>query len=235
MVKYSRISLARKKELEKPDEIIGSLRKLFAYIVNHRIQVTMGLGVLLTAMIAFAAIRYFSKIAESKAYAMLDQGMAKYKLLLTEKGPVKASKETAEELKSLLKEYPGTSAAGCAEIRLANIYCSAEEYDNAIILYEKAAVFFEKNSLFRNLILAGLGRCHDAKGNKSKAIEYFEMIIKDGEALPADEALFHLGRIYAEMGEHQKSLDAYTKIISDHADSIYAAIARENAAIGGKP
>jgi len=229
MVKYSRVSLARKRELEKPDEIIGSLRKLFAYIVNHGMQVAVCLGILLIAIIVFAAIQYFSKATESKAYTLLDQRMTRYNSLLTEKGPIKASQEVAEELESLLKEYPRTSAARFTEISLANVYYSAEEYDKAIALYKKAAAFFERNSLFRNLIYAGLGRCYDAKGNKPKAIEYFEMIIKDNGALLADEALFNLGRIYAEMGEHNKSSDAYKKIISGHGDSIYMAIARENA------
>ena len=56
------------------------------------------------------------------------------------------------------------------------------------------------------------------------------MIIKDNGALLADEALFNLGRIYAEMGEQNKSTDAYKKIISSHGDSMYIAIAKENAA-----
>jgi tetratricopeptide (TPR) repeat protein len=230
MVKYSRISLARKRELEKPDEIIGSLQKLFNYIVNHGTQVAVYLGVLLTAIIIFSAIQYFSKAAESKASTLLDQEMTAYNLLSTEKKPVKAAQEAAGKLESLIKEYPRTAAARFAEINLANIYYAAEKYDKAITLYEKAAVHFERNSLLRNLIYAGLGRCYDAKGNKSKALEYFEMILKDKEALIADEALFNLGRIYEEMGEHKKSSDAYNKIISSHGNSIYVAIAREKGA-----
>ncbi len=230
MVKYSRVTLARKKELEKPDEIIGNLQKFFAYIVKHGFQVAAGLGVLLTALVVFAAIRYFSEAAESKASALLDQEMAKYNSLLNEKGPVEASREAAEKLESIANEYPGTAAAGFTEINLANMYYSAEQYDKAITRYEKAATYFDRSPLFRNLIYAGLGRCHEAKGNKPKAAAYFEMVVKDHGAILADEALFNLGRIYAEMGEQNKSLDAYKKIISNHGDSIYVAIARENAA-----
>jgi len=230
MVKYNRVPLARKKELQKPDEIIGSLRKFFEYIVNHGLQVAVSFGVLLTAIIVFAAIRYFSETAESKAYTLLDQGMTKYNSLLNEKGPVKASQEATGELESIVNEYPRTAAARFAEINLANIYYSAEKYDKAIILYEKAAAYFDWNSLFRNLIYAGLGRCYEAKGDKPKAAGYFEMVIKDNGALLADEALFNLGRIYAEMGEQKKSADAYQKIISSHGDSIYIAIAKENGA-----
>ncbi len=230
MVKYNKVSLARKKELEKPDEIIGGLRNFFEYIVTHGLQVAVCMGVLLTAIIVFAAMQYFSVVAESKASALLDKGMTKYGSLLNEKGPVKASQEAAGGLESIVNEYPRTAAARFTEINLANIYYSAEEYDKAITLYEKAAAYFDRSSLFRNLIYAGLGRCHEAKGDKPKAAEYFEMIIKDNGALLADEALFNLGRIYAEMGEQNKSTDAYKKIISSHGDSIYIAIAKENAA-----
>ncbi|MFO7558328.1 MAG: tetratricopeptide repeat protein [Desulfobacterales bacterium] len=230
MVKYSRVSLARKKELEKPDEIIGNLQKFFAYIVKHGFQVAVGLGVLLTVIAVYAGIRYFSEAAEGKASALLDQEMTKYNALLNEKGPVKASQEAAGKLESIATEYPGTAAAGFTELNLANMYYAAGEYDKAITRYEKAATCFDQSPLFRNLIYAGLGRCHEAKGNRPKAAAYFEMVVKDTGALLADEALFNLGRIYAEMGEQNKSLDAYKKIISNHGDSIYAAIARENAA-----
>jgi tetratricopeptide (TPR) repeat protein len=228
MVKYNRVPLARKKELQKPDEIIGSLRKLFEYIINHGFQVAVSLGVLLTAIIVFAAIRYFSEAAEGKAYTLLDQGMTKYNSLLNEKGPVKASQEAAEKLESIVNEYSRTAAARFAELNLANIYYAAEKYDQAITMYEKAAAYFDRNPLFRNIIYAGLGRCYEAKGNKPKAAEYFEMVVKDNGALLADEALFNLGQIYAEMGEQNKSADAYKKIISNHGDSIYIAIAKEN-------
>jgi tetratricopeptide (TPR) repeat protein len=230
MVKYNRVPLARKKELQKPDTVIQHLRKVFEYIVRHGVKVAASFGILLTAIIVFAAIRYFSAAAESKAYTLLEQGMKNYHALSDEKGAVEASRDAAGKLESIIDEYPGTTAARFAEFNLANIYYAAEKYNKAITLYEKAAVYFEQHSLFRNLSYAGLGRCYEAKGNKLKAAEYFEMIAKDDKAILADEALAHLGRIYAELGKQHKSRDAYHKIISGHGDSIYAAIARENGA-----
>jgi TolA-binding protein len=42
-----------------------------------------------------------------------------------------------------------------------------------------------------------------------------------------DEALFNLGRLYAAMGENEKSTAAFKKIVSDYTDSIYIELARE--------
>jgi tetratricopeptide (TPR) repeat protein len=53
------------------------------------------------------------------------------------------------------------------------------------------------------------------------------MIVSQSGGIMKDEALFNLGRLYAAMGENEKSLMAFKKIISDYSDSIYVELARE--------
>ena len=42
-----------------------------------------------------------------------------------------------------------------------------------------------------------------------------------------DVALFNLARLYNEEGNKEKGTEAYKKILSDHADSIYIEIVKE--------
>ena len=41
------------------------------------------------------------------------------------------------------------------------------------------------------------------------------------------EAFFNLGRLYADVGQSDKSVDAFKKIVSDYSDSIYFKLAQE--------
>ena len=43
------------------------------------------------------------------------------------------------------------------------------------------------------------------------------------------EALYNLGRLYAELGQIDKSREAYGKILSENADTIYMDLVREKA------
>ena len=56
------------------------------------------------------------------------------------------------------------------------------------------------------------------------------MIVTTPDYSIKDEALFNLGELYAEMGDNVKSIDAFKKILSDHAGSIYIEIAKEKVA-----
>ena len=42
-----------------------------------------------------------------------------------------------------------------------------------------------------------------------------------------DEALYNLGRLYDELGQTEKSREAYKKIVSDHQDFIYIELVKE--------
>ena len=59
------------------------------------------------------------------------------------------------------------------------------------------------------------------------AAKSFEMIASGSNAVMKDEAIFNLGRLYALMGDDNQSAEAFKKIISEHADSIYLGVARE--------
>ena len=42
-----------------------------------------------------------------------------------------------------------------------------------------------------------------------------------------DEALFNLGELYAAIGDKDKSIDAFNKILSDYPGSMYTEIVKE--------
>jgi len=79
----------------------------------------------------------------------------------------------------------------------------------------------------KNQILNGLAYSFEAKNDLQSAVEHFEMLVADKEAVSRDDALFNLGRLYNALGDKAKSRDSYGKILSDYPDSIYLKLAKE--------
>ena len=77
--KYSRVSLARKKELETPDEFISVSSQLLAFAVKYRLQASIGLGVFFALVILFVGGRLYFNMAETKAFTLREQVIKTYK------------------------------------------------------------------------------------------------------------------------------------------------------------
>ncbi len=227
MARYNEVSLSRKKELEEPDEVTENLRKVFSFILKYRVRIGIGVCVFFLLILGAVAVQYFSHLSENKASSLLDQGITKYNEMRNDKKPAEICDLIESDFKIIITQYPRTVAGKFAMLQLANVYYSADKYNDAIALYEKAIESFEGNVLFENLIQMGLGLCHEAKGERQKAIAYFEKVISDPNSLMLDQALFNAGRIYGKMGEEGKRVDVYKKIVSDFNNSLYSDIAKE--------
>jgi len=195
--------------------------------MEHNTQFAYGLGAILALAIIISGIRYFSNKAENKAFAMLDQGFAKYEAIVKNKGQEKAYKEVQNDFEQILKKYSGKEGGKIASLIYANICYKAGESDKAIALYQKALKDFTDNQFIKVLIFSGLGYSHEEKKEYKAAIKYFNLIASAPGSSLKDEALFNLGRLYAEMGDGEKSREAFKKIISDHPDSIYVELIKE--------
>lgn len=227
MARYNEVSLSRKKELEEPDEVTENLRKVFTFILKYRVRIGIGVCIFFVLILGVVAVQYFSHLSENKASSLLDQGITKYNEMHNDKKPAEICDLIESDFKIIITQYPRTVAGKFAMLQLANVYYSADKYNDAIALYEKAIESFEGRVLFENLIQMGLGLCHEAKGENQKAIAYFEKVISDPNSLMLEQALFNAGRIYGKIGEEGKRVDAYKKIVSDFNNSLYSDIAKE--------
>lgn len=229
MAKRKRVT--RKQLLKEPDEFITFSGKLIRFVDKYKIQVLCAFGILFVSIIIISGIRYFSKQSEKKAFALLEQGIAKYEKSVTDNGPEKAYADIKEDFDLIQKKYSRKDGGKLAGIIYANICYDAGDFNQAIILYDKALEDFMANQSLKNLILSGLGYSHEKKKNYQDAIKYFEMIVLGSESMMKDEALFSLGRLYAEIGNLDKSISSYKRIISDFSDSIYTDLVKEK--VGG--
>ncbi|OEU68093.1 MAG: hypothetical protein BBJ57_13500 [Desulfobacterales bacterium PC51MH44] len=225
-----RISRSRKRDLNEPDEFITFWTKIFEFTSKYRVQFTCALGFIVALIIVVVGIVYFSKKSEDKAFALLQQGITKYQTVLQNNEPDKAYLDVEKDFQLILEKYSVRDGGKLAKFIYANICYNAKEYNKAIELYNKSLVDFNAEPFVKNLVLNGLGYSYKAKNDYKTAVKYFEMLASASDYSIKDEALFNLGGLYAAMGNNDKSMNAFKKILSDHSDSMYIEIVKERTA-----
>ncbi len=222
--------ISRKELLKTEDEFITFSTRALQFIMTHKVRIAYGVGGLLVLVILFSGFRYFSLKGENKASALLDQGLEQYQTVLDQKDAVQAYQKVKSDFNNLLDKYSGKKSGKLARISFAHICLNAGEYDRAIELYRRALEDFDGDLSLRDLLLSGLAHSFAGKKDYSAAASYLEEIVSAPDSILKDEALFHLGRIYAAMGNDEKSRDAFSRIVNEYKGSIYFALAQEKLA-----
>lgn len=219
--------VTRKQLLGEPDEFITFSSKLLRSVIKYKIQISCILGATALLIAVVSGVWYFSDKAENRAFAMLNQVTVKYETIMKESGPHKAHLGVKEDFQLIFEKYSRTDGGRFAKIIYANICYNAGDFERAIVWYNKALQNFAGNRPFKDLILSALGYSHEMRGDYKTAIRYFNMIASEHDSIIKDEALFNLGRLYAAVGDKERSTDAFKRIILDHPDSIYSNFAIE--------
>ena len=222
-----RVSRSRKRQLEEPDKFISFSAKFLGFLTKYKVPMLSAVGVIFAIIIVCSSVYYYSDSAESKASVMLANSLAKHEKIKAEQGAVKACQEVANDFNQIIENNWGKDSAKIARVMYANICYNAGDFDTATELYNKALPEFENNPFIKNLILNGLAYSCEGEKDYNSAAKYLAMILSGSNDANKDETLFNLGRLYAEMGNKNKSIEAFNKIISDYKDSSYLEIAKE--------
>lgn len=225
MAKKKKIS--RKELLNKPDEFITLWSKMFNLASQYQAQILFGFIVIIILISSVVGVRFYGNKAEKQASNLLGMVMSKYKIIHEKSGPEAAYQAVEEDVQKLLAQYSNREGGKLARVLFADICYRADKTDQAIELYTQALNTFNHRSAIKYFVLNGLGYCYEKKSDNIKALEHFQMVVDGYDNAMKGEALFNLGRIYAEMGDMEKSRTAFKKVLSDYSDSIYAELIKE--------
>lgn len=223
-----RISRERKRDLEEPDRLTAFLHELFEFAVKYKVYLASGLGVVFVLIIATAATFYFTNKAEDKASLLLSHELNKYQSIAGKNGLERAYLDVLDDFNVMIHRYSGKQGGKFAELMFAHICHDSGKYDKAIALYNQSLQNFDDNPFLRKLILSSLAYSYLAQKDYTKAADYFEKIASSPVIGMQDVALFNLCGIYSAIGNDEGRLTALKKIISDHKDSIYLEVVKEN-------
>jgi len=225
-----KISRARKRDLENPDEFITLWTKLFNFTAEHKVQVSCMLTFLAVLILVATVTVYSLNKSENKAFSLLQKSVVKYQTLLKASNPNKAYLDTRKDFELIMEKYSSRKGGKLARFTYAEMCYAAGDYDKAIANLNQLLVDFNDEPFLKNLILSDLGYSYKAKKDYKTSARYFEMIVTTPDYSIKDEALFNLGELYDAIGDKDKSIDAFKKILSDPSGSMYTEMVKEKIA-----
>lgn len=219
--------MTRKQLLKEPDEFITFSGKLIQFGMRYKTQLTYVAAILVGLIVVVSGYRFFSIRSENNAETLLNQAVAKYQTALNGQDSEKAYQTVSEDFQLILNKYGSKNSGKIARVIFANICFDAGDYAKAIELYRQSLEDFKKHAFMINLIRNDLGYAHEQLNDIPMAVSYFEKIAENQEPILRDDALFNLGVLYENSGDHQKSADAFQRIITEHPDSMYIEMVKE--------
>jgi len=228
MAKQKRVT--RKQLLKEPDEFITTTGKIIRWGRQYTRQVAYAAGALLLFLVVITGYRYFSNSAENRAFSMLDQAVSNYEGKKTDMDVLTAYEGVKEDFEYIIRKYDNTEGGKLATVVFARISYDASNVDRAIQLYEAALAYFENDPTYQNFLWSGLGYAYEKKQDVRMAISCFEKIAGGEDPVVKDVALFNMGRLYHDLGDTAKSMQAYERLTTEHTDSIYYQLAMEKVA-----
>ena len=222
MAKKKRVT--RKALLKEPDEFMTFTGKMIQFAKEYQNQLLYGLGALVLIIIIFSGVRLYINWNENNASAQLEQAMSQHAESRLNNTALDDAKQSFQNVSDKYSRYEGGKLA---RIMYANICYETGDFDTAISNYDKALEDFTDDPSITLFIQSSLGYAYEAKSEYQSAADHFERVASSPNTFLKDEALFNLGRLYAKMGNAEKSKKAFDDILSDHTDSIYIEIVKE--------
>ena len=217
----------RKELLKEPDEFLTISAKLIGLAREYQTQLTWALGVIVLLAVVFSGFRLYLIRSESNASALLDSSVDKYLQAKSSADPQAAFQQVSTDFELILKKYGSRQSGKLARLIYADICYDAGRYKQAIGLYRAALDDFQDWPMISGQILASLGYACEQLQDTATAVGYFEKLAAAPEAHMQDEALYHLGWLYAKQGKSEKSTQMFAKIMAEYPDFIYIDLVKE--------
>ena len=225
---YKRISRARKRELDAPDEFVTVSSQIVKYASENAKQLMVGAATVIVLIILLSGLKYYSMQTEKKAGALLGQAMEKLeKGTAEDKNPQALYADLKPVFERLMEEYPGKHAAKTGRLIYASLCMKANAYAPAVMAYTEALKDYKNDSFYTHQIQKSLACAYEEQKKYEEAIAEMETLLAAPQVQMKGEVLLQLGRLYAATGQKDKEAENLKKIVAEFPNSTYAGVARE--------
>jgi tetratricopeptide (TPR) repeat protein len=222
--------LTRKELLKEPDEFITTTGRVIRWVKANPKPVVYGAGAFLAIIMFVAAYGYYQDNRARVSAELLGQILSQYQRESADDDPAQALTRVVPDFDRLIENFSGQPAGRLGCVFYAHFSLKGGEPQKAAELYRKALKRNGNDPSLEPIILYGLASACEAAGDTSEAISTYERVLSLATMTNKDNALFHLGRLYAKEGDPEKSREMYEKLAADYPDSAFAQLARERAA-----
>lgn len=127
--------------------------------------------------------------------------------------------------------YPDSDAGITARYRLATSLAELGRYPEAEQRYQEVVQKAGAKSIYHYTARLGVGEAQLAQGNGDAAVTIFRELATDTNSnLPVDGVLMQLGRAALLAGKKEDATRAFTRVVDEFPQSLYASEAKEKLA-----
>ena len=204
-------------ELKSRDEITTTLERFSESAMARKNEILIGALIVLAAVGAFFGWRYYSSSRNAAA-----QGQLSNVIFAFQDPAVKAEKERYEKTivaaQKTMADHPSTTAASLAQYYLALSQDGLGDMPNAVKnLEEVIARGDTRTKPIAQFALAGL---YKRNGDLQKSIDVLKQLDAAGGFSKAAVA-YELGAVAEAANQKDVAQTAYSKVVTDSADSVF--------------
>ena len=219
-----RISRARKRDLERPDEFITFASRILNVFNTHRKSIGAGFAIFLILLTGVLLYGHFRQKAEDRAMFMLTQTMNRYSEELGRQDAAKALEAVRSELETLLADYGDQQAGALAGVAFAQMQYRAGHVGEAVKQYEATLDRFPEGTYGWSTVWSGLGYARAAAGDDEKAIAAFSNIVSGSNPVFKADALYQMALLYRKTGRMDEFRKVVATLNSEYPDFMYAEV-----------
>ena len=213
-----------RKEIKK-DALLTTYVKITSFYAENKKYISYAVTALVVIVIGIIIYVNNKKANNDKAATELGKVFAIYDGASSDVRQYKMAIDGQPErgmmgLKAIVDNYGNTESGELARFYLANAYYYLGNYDEALKQYDN---FSGKNDLLIASALAGVGSCHEVKGEYLNAASSFEKATKTiSNSVNTPDYLNSAARCYGLAGEKEKAITLLKRLKKEFPKSSFA-------------
>ncbi len=217
-----RISRARKRDLEKPDEFLSLSATLIEKLRRYRTHVAIGVAVVFVSLAPYSGVRFFTSKAENRAFQLLRDSLQTYQEAARDSAPDEALAQARPQFETLLADYGHRNGGKLAYLVFADLNYRTGNYDTAITHFKKVLEMLPPDHFAYGSALNGLGYAYLETDKNEEALACFEQIVAGQHPQMKNDALYQMGRLYGAQGQTDKQKEIFQRLLDEAPTYMYA-------------
>ncbi len=202
------------------DVLLSFLSSIITYVKAHKKAVTTAVVILVLAAVLGYAYNAHVKSVQEKSWA------AYYNAQLA----VMSDPTSISQLDGVSMQFPGTNAAGYAQLLKGDILYAQENYAQAADAYEP--LLNVHNETLRTVATLSLAAAKQATKDYDGSIKLMTQFIgKNPKSFALPQAYFTLATSQELAGKKQEAVETYKQILADYTKTYFGAVAKDRLAV----
>lgn len=226
----ARVKIARKKQLQEPDEFLGFTQKVTIWVHENRRRAALIGGGIAAAVLLAIGVKAYVDSSHARRATEVSGAINRY----MQAGGAPGA-DLRQELAAVADRYAGAPEGAVAQFFQAGALVAAGEVDQAKTIYASLAGSDRDGGVVSIQAKVALAYLDLARGAADAALAAFQDLLKiQGTAVPRARILAEIAALHEKQGRAAEARRVYQELIAQHPDGSWVAAAKERLRVLGE-